>query len=99
MKTHSTQTKFSHFKRDAETQVTVQKPLSDGTMPGVSTQVGISKGTNTDSIKTHIIGLRGDYDSKIHAVTVNSTQISDSMRGATQSFIPKKDVKKVSTGV
>lgn len=104
--THSTQTHLSHFKREAETQVALPKVLPDGSMAGVSTQTGITKGTNTTIIRQHTTHLRGQYDSKPHVVSVNLTQVSEDIAEPKPAFLKPANaprsriqVQKVSTGV
>lgn len=58
-RTHSTQTDESHFRRDTTTQYTLQPLNVDGTMPGVGTQTGVSKGTNVSRTTRYLSGLRG----------------------------------------
>lgn len=61
-KTVSTQTNNSHFRRDADAQTYAKK---DG-----SSQTGIEKGTNVETVKSYAFGLRGKSDSTLRMVEV-----------------------------
>ncbi len=82
----------------------VFRPDKNGVMPGVGSQTGISVGTSTAHIKTHITGLRGHYNSTSHTIKVNFTDITDSMQengGKRGPFLKPKSEKleKVSVSV
>jgi cilia- and flagella-associated protein 206 len=69
-RTHSTQTDKSHSRRDNSTQNYLKPMNDDGTMPGVGTQTGITKGTNTERTSRYISGLRGATDQQVKVVTL-----------------------------
>ena len=70
MKTHSTQTDLSHYRRDNTTQYWLKQPLADGSMPGIDTQTGIERATNVPKQKKFITGLRGKPNDPVSVVTL-----------------------------
>jgi len=72
MRTVSTQTVASHFRRDAATQTTIKPLNKDGTAPGVGTQTGIEKGTQVERVVRHHFGLRGKRGAHYFEVSVNT---------------------------
>lgn len=66
----STQTRLSHFRRDAATQTLVPQMRPDGSMPGTGTQTGITKATGAGPKARGHVGLRGHVGSRYRTVTV-----------------------------
>eukprot|EP00483_Globobulimina_turgida_P001764 UN01766 len=70
IRTHSTQTDLSHYRRENATQYYLKQALADGTMPGKETQTGIERGTNVAKQKKFITGLRGKPNETVSFLTL-----------------------------
>jgi hypothetical protein len=90
MRTVSTQTDASHFRRDNATQTYVKSVLPDGTMPGVGTQTGIDKGTNVETVKKFHFGLRGQPNATFRTIeVVTPAQVTDASNGDLRKMADK----------
>ena len=72
MRTTSTQTRQSHFRRDSSTQTTVKQMLPDGTMPGTGTQTMVDKGTNVARVHKYEYNMRGKPNGLFRTVVITT---------------------------
>lgn len=89
MRTHSTQTHDSHFKRDSDTQYTLQPHQADGTAPGKSTMTGITKGQQTERTTQYMAGLRGNRSVKDVDLVMSKVTLDDIVEDASNPQLNK----------